>query len=239
MIHFFSKNPLSLILFFSIGLVVSCFLATYLSEKFLKYEEVLMEDELEKKVLFFKKSLALEETEIYRCLFKSTSSQDSCIQISTLYKGLSLYDMRVFRNDTLIFEKNINSEIAWSKSQKLESKNSIFVLDLKPTKEHLEFLKPDFPKWIFLLGIFVSSAFTTLIWFYQQLFTKKEELYKARNKIFAVNETLQKKNSELEECVYVVAHDLQEPLNTINGFVEVIKEDYPAIFENKEVEQYL
>lgn len=163
--HFFNKKRLSIILFLSVGIILSGFLATFLSKKFLSYEEVF-------------------------------------IQIELL------------------------------------SKTSSPTVDLISIKEHLEFLKSDFQKIIFLLGLFISSIFTTLIYFYQILLTKKEELYRKQNDFFSANKSLQKKNSELEEYAYVVAHDLQEPLNTINGFIDVLKEDHKTIFNNKEIEQY-
>lgn len=91
---------------------------------------------------------------------------------------------------------------------------------------------------IFSSGVFVSFAFAALIWFYQLLFKKKEELHKAKDVITSANTTLLKKNAELEEYVYAVSHDLQEPLNTINGFIEVLEEDYPTLFKDAEVNQY-
>ena len=34
------------------------------------------------------------------------------------------------------------------------------------------------------------------------------------------------KNKELEQCVYIASHDLQEPLRTINSFTELLVKDY-------------
>jgi len=235
--RFFDKK----LFFFIVGVLFSIFLARSLSLKFQNYEENLMQVELERKILFLKKTMASKEATINYCLFESSSLLDACTQNFVLHESLSLYDMRIFRNDTLIFEKNINPDISWKswiKSQNLEVKNSIFVFYMKPTKEHLKSLKSNFPRVIFMLGLFSTSIFTILIWFYQQLFIKKEELRKVKDEVSFANAILQKKNRELEEYAYVVAHDLQEPLNTINGFVDVLKEDHQLIFKNKEVKQH-
>lgn len=237
----FSKRSFFLLVFLSIGVTYSVFFSNSLSEKFLNFEETLMQVEVKRKVVFLERALAAENTAINDCLFNSVSSEDPCTQVFISHEGLWLYDIRIFRNDTLMFEKNANPAVAWeawSKGQKLKSKNAVFTFDMKPTRAHLEFLESDAPTVFLLLGIFVSFAFTALIWFFQQLFIKKEELRKAQCELSSTNRTLKEKNSELEEYAYVVAHDLQEPLNTINCFIKVLREDHQAVFENVEVDQH-
>lgn len=240
MTHFFNKNRLFPIIFFSIGILCSAFLAKSFHENFLNYKEILVEIELGRKVHFFKNIVESKTAKANHCLYQTNSLEDECVKKFILHEGLWLYDMRIFRNDTLIFEKNINPDIpwnAWTERQSIRNENSIFEFDMKPTEEHLGFLKSNFQIVIFLLGVFIAASFAALIRSYQLLFQKKEELKDAKNVILSANVALRKKNSELEEYVHAVSHDLQEPLNTINGFIDVIKEEHQEIFENEDLNQ--
>lgn len=104
-------------------------------------------------------------------------------------------------------------------------------------KEDVESLEANFPLIIFFLGMFVSAAFLALIWLYQGLFKKKEELSEAKKMFVSANTALQAKNAELEESVYAVSHDLQEPLNTINGWIEALREDHLEL-DDEEIKRY-
>lgn len=42
---------------------------------------------------------------------------------------------------------------------------------------------------------------------------------------------LTSKNSELEQFAYITSHDLQEPLNTISSFIDIIKDEYDSKFD--------
>lgn len=44
---------------------------------------------------------------------------------------------------------------------------------------------------------------------------------------------LNSKNKELEQFAYITSHDLQEPLNTISSFIDIIKAEYDSKFDEE------
>jgi signal transduction histidine kinase/streptogramin lyase len=66
----------------------------------------------------------------------------------------------------------------------------------------------------------------------------RTESEKARQETFAANEALQIKNRELEQFAYVASHDLQEPLRTTAGFVELLQKQYQGKIDAK-ADKYL
>ncbi|MBD0399784.1 ATP-binding protein [Flammeovirga sp. EKP202] len=51
-------------------------------------------------------------------------------------------------------------------------------------------------------------------------------LKEAEQKLLHQNRVLKEKNKSLEEFAYITSHDLQEPLNTISSFVEILLKTY-------------
>ena len=52
------------------------------------------------------------------------------------------------------------------------------------------------------------------------------ELHEKNERLARTNEELSRKNRELDEFVYVVSHDLQEPLRTLIAFSDFLLNDY-------------
>ena len=72
----------------------------------------------------------------------------------------------------------------------------------------------------------------------RQLLHSSEEEHKARQKAEDANVELERKNKELEQFAYVASHDLQEPLRTTSGFVELLRQQYKGKLDAK-ADKYL
>ena len=53
-----------------------------------------------------------------------------------------------------------------------------------------------------------------------------QQLYKSREREQANNKLLAEKNEQLEHFAFIASHDLKEPIRSIRGFIQALKEDY-------------
>lgn len=67
----------------------------------------------------------------------------------------------------------------------------------------------------------------------------QKELHNKNLKLQKLNQELQRSNQELEEFTYVVSHDLQQPLQTITGFAELLLALKSEINLEQEADEYV
>jgi PAS domain S-box-containing protein len=67
----------------------------------------------------------------------------------------------------------------------------------------------------------------------EQLRRINRELEELKNRLARANDELSLRNRELDEFVYVVSHDLQEPLRTLTAFSDFLLRDYGDLLEGE------
>ena len=90
------------------------------------------------------------------------------------------------------------------------------------------------------VAITVHTGYSTIAAM-RKLYKTSEQavrLKKAKVELININRQLISKNQELEQFAYIASHDLQEPLGTVNSFVELLKDDYKGKFDEN-ADKYL
>jgi signal transduction histidine kinase len=65
------------------------------------------------------------------------------------------------------------------------------------------------------------------------------KLTESQNEAVARSEELNLKNKELEQFTYIASHDLQEPLNTISGFMKLLQKEAGTDNLSKDAQEYI
>ncbi len=65
------------------------------------------------------------------------------------------------------------------------------------------------------------------------------ELRKRNHQLNKVNDKVTKLNEQLNNFAYRLTHDLKSPISGVNFLVEILKEDYKALFKETEAEEYI
>lgn len=146
-------------------------------------------------------------------------------------------------------EENIGKQLALIKQQQLdinttneEIKKKVAVLEgqEKEINEQKEILanqaeEIDLQRQINLLLIaLVGMVLLVSIYIYRNYKIHKrltQELALSNKEIYEQSVELEEKNRDLEQFAYIASHDLQEPLNTISSFINLLVEDYGESFD--------
>ncbi len=142
---------------------------------------------------------------------------------------LNNYTFEIFQDGSLVYQNNSTPSIDWKKwgvttSAQIQHLNWEF--RLKPSPLYIRQLKSSVPLAVFLSGISIAFLLALLVHGVQILLLNNKRL-------LLYQKQLQQKNTELAQYMFAASHDLQEPLNSIIGFLNLFQEDYEERFDEQ------
>ncbi len=84
-----------------------------------------------------------------------------------------------------------------------------------------------------LVSLLIALVICSFFWYYNywQKNKLKKQLLELKAKSDEQSIVLASKDKELEQFAYITSHDLQEPLNTISSFVQLLSDEYLDTFD--------
>lgn len=96
---------------------------------------------------------------------------------------------------------------------------------VNPTKESPKIMEPDFTD--------DTDVLSSISQLNNELVNTQRILFKKNDEIVSLNKKLTAANVNLEQLMYVVSHDLKEPLRMVTGFMVLLKNKYAEALDEK------
>lgn len=130
------------------------------------------------------------------------------------------------RNREEVLGKNLFEAFPEAKGSIFEEKYTEAVRTKKRMSFETYFEVPPYANW-YDVRIYPSKNGISV---YFLVITKQKQIEK---NLLTLNKELQRSNAELERFASIIAHDLQEPLRTISGFVQLLARRYKNKLDDK------
>ena len=138
-------------------------------------------------------------------------------------------------NNKLVFEKNIDSELAndYRKTRSILENTLGWHIAFTPSKQLLLKNAPPFIKVSIGLSLFLTLGLLLLV---NQVFKLREQENQIRDKNQQLDEMvsrLSESNQQLERFAYVCSHDLQEPVRMVQSFTQLLEKNISDTLDEK------
>jgi len=208
-----------------------------------KLSKVAQENEEQKEIIEQQK----EEIDLKEDVIVEKNYSIKSLAIDSELKNIELKEKLRIENE---LEKSIKKQIEQLKSQKdqietsklqikeqlkiLETQNEDINTKTKILEEKTLVIANQKRNTIVLLAL-LSLLLIGAIWIFMNYLRNKKlnnRLSEQHVAITKQSNQLESKNKELEQFAYIASHDLQEPLNTVSSFIDLLKLDYDDKFDD-------